>query len=200
MDELKWGEEMEYCVGTLNNEEPCPKVVVEGYDKVQEAVKNIDQDVFQLHPEGASWMVEVIPKNPFTIYDVNSPVKALEHLAKTRKLINDKIRRQGMFMNSISSWPNLGAKGFFKTDKEELYEIQNYEEHNTITKSSYILDDMINSHPRYLTLVSYICGRAGKKIEIKYPLYKDINTGVGKIDGHISPDEIYMNHADFGIG
>jgi hypothetical protein len=63
-----------------------------------------------------------------------------------------------------------------------------------------ILDDMINSHPRYLTLVSYICGRAGKKIEIKYPLYKDTNTGVGKIDGNITPDEIYMDHADFGIG
>jgi glutamate--cysteine ligase catalytic subunit len=145
-------------------------------------------------------MIETTPKNPYTIYDVNSPIKALEHLIKTRQIINDEIMVQGMFINTFSSWPNLGTKDFFQTDDPELNEIQNYEEHNTVSRSSYILDDMVSSHPRFPACMSSTCDRTGKKVEIKVPLYKDANTGIGKIDGHITPDEIHMDSMQFGSG
>jgi hypothetical protein len=144
-------------------------------------------------------MIETVPKNPYTIYDVNSPIKAIEHLIKTRQIINEELMVQGMFLNTLSSWPNLGTKDYFQTDDPRLNEIQNYEEHNTVSRSSYILDDMISSHPRYLTSMQYTYDRRnGTKIEIKVPLYKDANTGIGKIDGHITPDEIHMDSMLFG--
>jgi hypothetical protein len=51
MDELKWGDEMEYSVGTLCQENYSPQVVAKGYDKVKEAFKDIDQDVFEIQSE-----------------------------------------------------------------------------------------------------------------------------------------------------
>jgi hypothetical protein len=51
MDELKWGDEMEYSVGTLCQEDYSPQVVVKGYDKVKKAVKDINQDVFEIQSE-----------------------------------------------------------------------------------------------------------------------------------------------------
>jgi glutamate--cysteine ligase catalytic subunit len=145
-------------------------------------------------------MVETTPKVPFTIYDANSPLKALEHHIKTRQLINAEIKAEGMFISTFSSWPNLGAIDFFQTDNHKLYEIQNYEKHNSLSGSNYILDDMTNPHPRYPALMAYICNRRGRKMDIKVPLYKDLDTGIGKIDGHITPDEIHMDTIMFGTG
>jgi glutamate--cysteine ligase catalytic subunit len=103
-------------------------------------------------------------------------------------------------MNTLSSWPNLGAKNFFTTDNEKLYEIKDYSEHNTASRSDYILDDMTNPHPRFPTMMNFVRSRRGKKVDIRVPLYPDINTGEGKIDGHITPGEIHMDAQHFGMG
>jgi glutamate--cysteine ligase catalytic subunit len=200
MDDLKWGEEIEYNVGTLCRKDSSAKIVIEGYDKVLEALKGIQQDEFMYQAEFGSWMVEAIPNKPYVLYDIRSPAKALDLLIRRRQLINDEIFMQGLFMNTLSSWPNLGVKDFFQTDNNELYKIENYEEHNTASKSCYMLDDMTNTHPRFPAMMANTRNKRGKKVDIRVPLYRDVNTGIGKIDGHITPGEIYMDSQHFGMG
>ena len=82
LDDLKWGEEIEYNVGTLDKKDRNAKILVEGFVKVEEALKDIEQDEFDYQAEFGSWMVEAVPKKPYTIYDVNGPSEALKSLLK----------------------------------------------------------------------------------------------------------------------
>ena len=113
--------------------------------------------------------------------------------------MNEESYRWGVLVTSLASFPNLGGKDWFITHNEELYDVKDYQEHNMITKSDYILDEFTNPHPRFSTMLQSIRNRRGK-VEIKVPLYQDINTGVGKIDGHISPGSIFMDAQHFGMG
>jgi len=200
LDELKWGDEIEYNVGTLDHKNQMAKIHVEGFQKVEDILDDIDQDQFEYQAEFGSWMVEAVPKKPYTLYDVNGPIDALTSLIKRRQLINDEIFMNGLFINSLASFPNIGTKNSFFTENEKLYEIEDYEEHNTVTKSKYILDEMTNPHPRFPTMLSSIRNRRGKKVDIRVPLYPDVNTGKGKIDGELTPGEIHMDAQHFGMG
>jgi len=167
---------------------------------VEELLKHLEQDEFIYQAEFGSWMVEAVPSKPYTLYDAKAPLNALKSLIKRRKLINDELFMQNMFMTSISSWPNLGVEGFFSTDNEKLYSIENYEEYNTASKSEYVLDDITNPHPRFPAMMTSVRKRRGKKVDIRVPLYPDENTGIGKIDGHRTPGEIHMDSQHFGMG
>mmetsp|Transcript_1775 Transcript_1775/g.1954 ORF Transcript_1775/g.1954 Transcript_1775/m.1954 type:complete len:247 (+) Transcript_1775:21-761(+) len=199
-EELKWGEEVEYHVGTLCSKDKKPKIVLEGFQKIEEVVKDLEQTEFIYQAEFGSWMVEAVPNKPYTLYDINGPKEAYKSLVKRRQIINDEIFMNNMFMTSITSWPNLGVKGFFSTENEELYKIDNYEEYNTASKSEYILDNMTNPHPRFPAMMTSVRRRRGEKVDIRVPLYPDVNTGIGKIDGHKTPGEIHMDAQHFGMG
>ena len=49
-------------------------------------------------------------------------------------------------------------------------------------------------------MLESVRNRRGKKVDIKVPLYQDTETGVGKIDGEISPGFINMDAQHFGMG
>lgn len=205
MDDLKWGEEVEYSVGTLSHKDNTAKIHLEGYQRVAEALEDVKQDEFNYQEEFGSWMVEAVPNKPYRIYDVNGPLNALTSLVKRRQLINDEIFMNGLFITSLSSFPNLGTKNSFFTENEELLNIEKsspskLEIFNESSKSNYILDQMTNPHPRFPAMVANIRQRRGKKVDIRAPLYPDVNTGVGKMDGEITPGEIYMDAQHFGMG
>jgi len=145
-------------------------------------------------------MVEAVPIKPYTLYDVNGPIDALNNLFRRRQHINDEMFMNDIFLVSLASFPNLGVENAFVTDNTSLLEIKDYEEHNTVTRSKYILDEFTNPHPRFTTMMRNIRHRRGKKVDIRVPLYPDENTGIGKIDGDISPGEIYMDAQHFGMG
>jgi glutamate--cysteine ligase catalytic subunit len=44
------------------------------------------------------------------------------------------------------------------------------------TQSDYIGDDIINPHPRFGTLTANIRQRRGEKVNIRVPLFRDVNT------------------------
>eukprot|EP00344_Euplotes_crassus_P002658 CAMPEP_0197001892 /NCGR_PEP_ID=MMETSP1380-20130617/6480_1 /TAXON_ID=5936 /ORGANISM="Euplotes crassus, Strain CT5" /LENGTH=637 /DNA_ID=CAMNT_0042419747 /DNA_START=37 /DNA_END=1950 /DNA_ORIENTATION=- len=200
LEDLKWGEELEYHVGKLDHKDKKAKIVVEGYKKVIEILKDIEQDEFDYQAEFGSWMVEAVPAKPYTIYDAKGPIEAFKSLHRRRKIVNDEIFMTGMIMSSLSSWPNLGAGDFFHTEDDKLYDVTDYEEYNKASNSEYILDDMTNPHPRFPAMMSSVRERRGKKVDIRVPLYPDENTGEGKIDGHKTPGEIHMDSQHFGMG
>jgi len=191
---------MEYHVGTLNHSEKKAKVHAKGFKLVEEALENITQDQYIFQAEFGSWMVEAVPSKPYTLYDVNGPISALSSLINRRKLIHDEIWSKDFFLCSLTSFPNLGEGDYFFSTNEGLYDVKELETHNIYSKSEYILDELTNPHPRFSTMMSSVRDRRGKKVDIRVPLYQDVNTGVGKIDGLKTPGEIHMDSQHFGMG
>ena len=77
---------------------------------------------------------------------------------------------------------------------------QSMEEENTISKSLFFSDKCINHHPRFGCLARNIRERRGEKVEIKIPIYKDVNTNINKTNEEPFPGEIYMDAMGFGMG
>ena len=84
----------------------------------------------------------------------------------------------------------------YEMKKKEKIELNS----NPYTKSIFLNDNIINKHPRFGTLAKNIRERRGKKVEIKIPLFKDINTNL-----EVTPEEpyknfVYMDAMGFGMG
>lgn len=199
-DELKWGEEIEYEVAMLDHKHKNALIHAEGFQEVSQVLKDMQQDEFIYQEEFGSWMVEAVPTKPYTLYDVNAPKDALSSLIRRRRNLNDEMFMKGLFLTSLASFPNLGNGRFFSTENSDLFNVTDYEAHNEVTRSKYVLDEFTNPHPRFPTMMKNIRKRRGKKVDIRVPLYQDENTGVGKIDGDITPGEIYMDAQHFGMG
>ena len=59
---------------------------------------------------------------------------------------------------------------------------------------------IINRHPRFGNLTRNIRLRRGKKVEIKIPIYKDINTNLSPTPEEPFPGYVYMDAMAFGMG
>lgn len=99
--DLKWGEEVEYHVCTLDHENKVARIDLEGYTKVEELVKAEDCHDFILEDEYGSWMIEAIPKKPFMKYAIDGPLQALKSLIRRRKKINQLLEGTGDFIVSL---------------------------------------------------------------------------------------------------
>lgn len=142
-DDLKWGEEVEYHICTLNHEKKAAQIDIEGHEKAMELLDDDDFEHYDFDKEFGSWMIETNPKTPFSKYDVNGPRKALDSLIDRRKRANSKLQSVGDFLLTLSSFPTLGNGNFFATKNKDLYSIKNCEEHNKVSKSKYVLDELI---------------------------------------------------------
>lgn len=200
IDDLNWGDEVEYQIATIDVKEQTARVYAEGFKKVTEDTDSAGHEEYVYQEESGTWMIEAVPIKPYKLYDINAPKQALESLIRRRRFINDALFMNNTFLTSLTSFPNLGVKNWFVTEHSELLDIENYEEHNEVTGSKYILDDFINPHPRFPGMMKNVRDRRGKKVDIRAPLYQDENTGVGKIDGEMTPGEIYMDCQLFGMG
>mmetsp|Transcript_32801 Transcript_32801/g.37524 ORF Transcript_32801/g.37524 Transcript_32801/m.37524 type:complete len:604 (-) Transcript_32801:204-2015(-) len=200
MDELKWGEEIEYEVVTRDSRDGGIKIHSEGFQLISRELQKANVEGFIYQEEFGSWMVEAVPDKPYKVYDVNASIDALHSLIKRRDKINEEVFCLGILITSLASFPNLGTKDSFVSEDEENYETEDYEKHNIFTQSKYVLDEFTNPHPRFNTMMQNIRQRRGKKVDIQVPLYPDVNTGVGKIDGDITPGSIYMDSQHFGMG
>lgn len=110
-DELKWGEEVEYEVVTMDKRDKGIKIHAEGYQIIEEQLKQRDDiEGFIFQPEFGSWMIEAVPDKPYKLYDVNASYDALSSLIKRRKIINEETYACGVLITSFASFPNLGTK------------------------------------------------------------------------------------------
>ena len=57
-----------------------------------------------------------------------------------------------------------------KNNQEDLSVI------NDASKSRFVVDKTINSHPRFAGLVKSIRERRGEKVDIRVPIFRDTNT------------------------
>ena len=72
---------------------------------------------------------------------------------------------------------------------------------NESSRSKFVIDKTINTHPRFAGLVKSIREKRGEKVEIRVPLYQDEKTNMKEPTADEPyPGEIYMDAMHFGMG
>lgn len=127
---------------------------------------------------------------------------------------------------SVSSYPMLGVDEYFKEHKpkdeneklssedvikqnqNEFKSDLNLEEEeyidiskNPYSQSNYGKDICITNHPRFLMLTKNIRKRRGSKVDIRIPIYKDVNTNLSyPTQDEPYPGYVHMDAMVFGMG
>ena len=118
-------------------------------------------------PEYGAWMVEATPNRPYTGYTTD--LLRVERNMRLRRMRFLTVLGENEIAPTVSSFPMLGAMGDDGT-------IPSTKVGGPRTLSDYISDDIINPHPRFGTLTANIRQRRGEKVNIRVPLFRDINT------------------------
>lgn len=162
-----------------------------------------------------------VPTFPFEYF--TDITKINDSFTRLYEFMNEKIGKNNYL--SVSVFPTLGVDDdYFKPrvpssvmldDSEEINDTfiklngkdknqnefysKRLIESNHVTRSSQLHDQIINSHPRFSCLARNIRERRGKKVEIKIPLFKDVNTNMNA-DDEPFPGYIYMDAMGYGMG
>ena len=88
----------------------------------------------------------------------------------------------------MASSPTMGLKdtmtSFHKETKAELeaaYAQENMVDANPLTESQFVPEVSANPHPRFLGLAKSIRERREEKVEIKIPIFQDVNTDMTSV-------------------
>jgi glutamate--cysteine ligase catalytic subunit len=128
-------------------------------------------------------MVEATPNRPYTGFTTDL-LRVERNMRLRRKRILTALR-ENEIAPTISAFPMIGAQG----DDGSVPAVP---VGGPRTESDYIGDGIINPHPRFGTLTANIRERRGSKVNIKVPLFRDVNTpefkdfeasSLGEIDG-----------------
>jgi hypothetical protein len=136
----------------LNNKESNRSQMVEGCQWV---------------PEYGAWMIEATPNRPYTGY--TSDLLRVERNMRLRRKRMLTVLEEDEVAPTISAPFMLGAQGSDGT-------VPSTSVGGNRTESEYIGDEVINPHPRFGTLTANIRQRRGSKVNIRVPLFRDVNT------------------------
>ena len=138
-----------------------------------------------LMPEFGSWMVEAVPTKPYnSLVDPEVLLSCQDKLHERRHVLTDFFRQKGLQLVSTTNVCILGTNDHISlgNNQQLINDVQshkgNFEDLNKFSKSRFVLDETINSHPRFGGLVKSIRERRGTKVEIKVPIYQDEKTNM----------------------
>eukprot|EP00934_Nitzschia_sp_Nitz4_P007972 Nitzschia sp. Nitz4//scaffold57_size113557//74748//78101//NITZ4_004000-RA/size113557-processed-gene-0.140-mRNA-1//1//CDS//3329554873//7962//frame0 len=183
-DELLWGDEIEY--GVFHVDPDTQKVRLslrakevgseENYvevDSIMDELNRKEAENPQLSegcnwvPEYGAWMVEATPDRPYTGF-TNDLLRVERNMRLRRKRILT-VLGENEIAPTMSAFPLLGAQGGDGS-------VPPVPVGGPCTLSDYIGDGIINPHPRFGTLSANIRERRGDKVNIRVPLFRDVNT------------------------
>jgi hypothetical protein len=118
-------------------------------------------------PEYGAWMVEATPDRPYTGYTFD--LLRVERNMRLRRKRLMTVLHENEVAPTISAYFMLGAQGDDGT-------VPATPVGGPRTESKYIGDGIINPHPRFGTLTANIRQRRGSKVNIRVPLFRDVNT------------------------
>jgi len=171
-DELLWGDEIEYGVFRIDPEQKKVRLSLrakEIMDTLNEKESQHSQVVEGCNwvPEYGAWMVEATPDRPYTGYTTD--LLRVERNMRLRRKRMMTVLEENEIAPTISAYPMLGAQG-------EDGSVPPTSVGGPRTESEYIGDGIINPHPRFGTLTANIRQRRGSKVNIRVPLFRDVNT------------------------
>lgn len=186
-----WGDELEYGIFQYNKNINSYDLSLQRGVEIQEYLEGIENNLLDLpagclwQPEYGSWMVETVPRNPYDGY-VSTLLLVEKSMQLRRKRLHAALN-DNEIAPSVTTFPLLGVPGLsHSVDNSKYMESASY---NNISLSSYVLDSVINPHPRFGTLTANIRSRKGRKVSIEIP--KEDSTGT---------DHIHMDAMCFGMG
>ncbi|KAJ2765050.1 glutamate--cysteine ligase [Coemansia nantahalensis] len=130
------------------------------------------------------------------------------NMKRRREILKSHLKENNVVL-TICNFPLLGNGNFLEPP---------HKPDGKFSESLLLPDEMINPHPRFLTLASNIRERRGAKVAINVPLFRDANTARPFVnptvpydrelfpgdseakDGAAQPDHIYMDAMGFGMG
>jgi hypothetical protein len=118
-------------------------------------------------PEYGSWMIEATPERPYSGYAIDLLRVERNMRLRRRRLLTEL--NENEIAPTVATFPLLGALGDDGT-------VPPSKVGGPRTESEYIGDDIINPHPRFGTLTQNIRMRRGEKVNIRVPLFRDVNT------------------------
>lgn len=118
-------------------------------------------------PEYGSWMIEATPKRPYSGYAIDLLRVERNMRLRRRRLMTELGENE--IAPTVATFPLLGALGDDGT-------VPKTDVGGPVTESEYIGDAIINPHPRFGTLTQNIRMRRGEKVNIRVPLFRDVNT------------------------
>lgn len=167
-----WGDELEYGILALDKNINSYDIASNRGTELQEELTKNEEKLEDLpygvlwQPEYGSWMIEAVPRDPYTGY-ISNLLVVEKSMQLRRKRIHNALKVDEI-APSISNFPLLGVEGL-KHSTGYLKNIS-LETSNIFSKSEYIQDSLtINSHPRFGTLTRNIRSRKGQKVNILVP-------------------------------
>jgi glutamate--cysteine ligase catalytic subunit len=118
-------------------------------------------------PEYGAWMVEATPNRPYTGFTTD--LLRVERNMRLRRKRILTVLKDNEIAPTVSAFPLIGAQG----DDGSFPPVP---VGGPRTMSDYIGDGIINPHPRFGTLTANIRQRRGSKVNIRVPLFRDIDT------------------------
>lgn len=225
-DALLWGDEIEYLVVAVDDDEKRARLslrqadILEALAKDEELAKqgncvpDLQGDLKEtdqlptFHPEFGRFMLEATPGKPWGIgskdlLKVESDMKRRRTIAKEHMGPNEQ-------PITLTTFPRLGTEFDFTSPY--------YPPSGPALRSQFVPDEIANPHIRFPTLAANIRERRGRKVEINVPIYKDQNTATPFKDPTINYDlhrwpedndvrngaakegHVYMDAMAFGMG
>lgn len=152
-------------------------------------------------------MIEAVPKKPYdSIIDAAELLSSEVKLHQRREVLDEFCSQFGLQIVSLPNAPSLGTENHIVIEDEELAQKIKDNQHdlskiNDASKSKFVIDQTINSHPRFSGLVKSIRERRGSKVDIRVPIYSDEFTNLTEAtDDEPYPGFIYMDAMHFGMG
>lgn len=112
-------------------------------------------------------MIESTPRRPYSGYAIDLLRVERNMRLRRRRLLTALLPNE--IAPTVATFPLLGALGDDGT-------VPPTKVGGPRTESDYIGDDIINPHPRFGTLTQNIRSRRGEKVNIRVPLFRDVNT------------------------
>ena len=170
---------------------------VYGLELDKEYILENKNKTFDATHEFGRWMVELIPLSPFEdfIYSGN----LLFSTQSLYKQIITIVKPNNLFLSSTLP-PKFGTPAYYPK-KDPPMTSSDLELMNVRSNSSYMSDEIINTHPRFPTFTQNVRQRRGEKPQITAPIFPDVHTVMDKVlPGEKVPGEIHLDSFAFGMG
>ena len=211
--ELKWGDELEYSVLSLDAEAGTVRCKLRGAEILAELKKQEDQltegegegedcsgkDRCAWVPEYGSWMVEGTPARPYTGFA--SDLLTVERNMRMRRARLLAVLKPDEICPTVPCFPLIGVGQFTEPPLPPG---------GPITNSLFVPDGAINPHPRFGALTGNIRKRRGANVDIRMPRFRDTHTPAptrpvgcpqpSTLEEALGMDEVYMDAMAFGMG
>lgn len=225
-DALLWGDEVEYLVVAIDDEEKRARLslrqadILEALAKDEELAKrggcvpNLQENVNPVdelptfHPEFGRFMLEATPGKPWGI-GFKDLLKVESNMKKRRVIAKDHMDPAERPI-TLTTFPRLGTKTDFTSP--------HFPPSGPALRSQFVPDEIANPHIRFPTLAANIRERRGRKVAINVPVFRDKKTPTPFRDptvnydlhkwpedgdvrnGAVRNDHVYMDAMAFGMG